>query len=263
MPPRIGLGAATLPRHVAAGLLGHRDLVELALLHGCGAVHFDETLPLTALSEPDLRDLLVFAEDAGLTVEPGARGLDEDELIRLLGIAIRTGSEFVSLVLPRDRFRPDLSDIVPRLKPVAARYRDAGVVLALTNHAAFPSWQTEALCGLVGAGVSLDTAENVAMIESEVMVAETLGGRAIQLRAREFVIARKPDGLGFDVTGAPLGKGLVAWDHVLGLIPEVLSATLMQWVPDGPEALTTERAWIAPSLEYLRHRVALQRNPLA
>ena len=261
--PRLGLSSFTLPRHVAAGLLTHRDLVELALLHGCAAVGFGENLPLTALPDAELRDLLTFAEDAGITLEPGARGLDEDELYRLLAIAVRSGSEFVRLLLPRDRFRADLSDIVPRLKPVAERYRDAGLVLALENHESFPSWQMDALCGLVGAGVCLDTANDLAMIESEVMVAETLGPRAVSLHAREFVIRRKPDGLGFDIVGAPLGRGMVAWDHVLPLLPDLMSATLVQWVPDGPEALSQERAWIAPSLDALRHRLASQRKSSA
>ncbi len=263
MTPRLGLSSYTLPRHVAAGLLGHRDLVELALLHGCGAAQFCENLPLTALGEGELRDLLSFAEDAGVVLEPGARGPDPEELGRLLGIAVRSGSEFVRLVVPRERFRADLSDLVPVLKPVAERYRDAGVVLALENHDAFPSWQMEALCGLVGAGVCLDTANSMAMVESEVMVAETLGPRTINLHAKEFVIRRKPDLLGFDVVGAPLGKGMVAWEHVLPLAPQVLSVTLELWVPDGPEALAQERGWIAPSLDALRSRLASSRRPSA
>ena len=246
---RWGFSSSTLPRAVGSGRVGARDLLRLASQAGAGAVQLSGSLSPLVL--PDLPDLLAEAGDLGIVVEPAHWGLDPEALVRLLEVAVRSGSEFVALGIPRPGYDRDIGPILGALEPVVARYRRAGVGLAIENGHTFPAPQTREICERLGpgtVGVALDTGNSCALMEPETVAAEILGGLVMNLHAKDFVVRRKPDFQGFDIVGAECGRGWVRWEEVLGRCgPDLVSITLEQWPTSDEE----EARWLDPSSDFL------------
>ncbi|CAN5369242.1 TIM barrel protein [soil metagenome] len=238
---RLGIGTYAFARTIAAGRMGADDLLRWASDHGAEAVQCCENLPWhSGLNAPN-----------GLTVETGLRGIG-DELLVHLAWAQEHGSGFVRLVIDRGDDEPSPQEAVERLRPYAARYRNADVTLAIENHDRYPAAILRGMVEELGCGVVLDTANSLGCLEGTETVVETLAPYVVNLHAKDVRAVRKPDMLGFDVVGAPLGEGGIDWAGVIKRLPRVVSVTLEQWVPDGPGALELEREWATRGLQELK-----------
>ncbi len=241
---RLGVSTYAFPRAVAAGRMDVDGLLDWAQTKGVGTVQFCENLPWP-LGRP---------APEGLVIETGCRGIG-DHLLDHLELAQRHGSGFVRLVVENDPDRPDEEEAVERLRPYVARYREAGVVLAIENHERFTSHALRAIVvdlGTDAAGIVLDTANSLGRLESLAEVVQTLGPYVVNLHAKDVRAVRKPDMLGFDIEGTIFGKGAVNLPEILPSLPRLQSVTLEQWVPGSVER---EMDWASTSLRNLREEL--------
>ena len=245
---RCGVSTYAFARNIAAGRMGIDELLDWTLEHNVDTIQFCENLPW-----PFDRQI-----PEGINVETGCRGIG-DHLLDHLELAKRTESPFVRLVIDDRDDHPTLVEAVQRLRPFAARYRKAGVILAIENHDRFPATGLRAAVDELGTdavGIVLDTANSLGCLEGTDTVVSHLGPVTVNLHVKEVTAIRKPDMLGFDIIGAPLGEGQIDWRSLISRLPSLRSATLEQWLPPGPETLVTELKWASQGIRFLKTTLA-------
>jgi sugar phosphate isomerase/epimerase len=107
-------------------------------------------------------------------------------------------------------------------------------------------------------GVCLDTVNSLGALETPERVVETLAHLTVKLHLKDFAIGRARQMMGFVVSGAPAGEGMLDIPWLLGQMSHrhnKMSAILEQWPPlrDSVEAtIATEREWAERGIRYLR-----------
>jgi L-ribulose-5-phosphate 3-epimerase UlaE len=95
-------------------------------------------------------------------------------------------------------------------------------------------------------------------LETPERVVEMLSPLAVNLHVKDFVIGRVPQMMGFVVSGAPAGEGMLDIPWLLGQMTPTqnhMSAILEQWPPwtESVEAtIALERDWAERGVRYLR-----------
>jgi sugar phosphate isomerase/epimerase len=108
------------------------------------------------------------------------------------------------------------------------------------------------------AGICLDTVNSFGALEGPEVVIRTLAPYTINLHVKDFVIRRHPSLMGFEIVGAPAGKGrldLPALIERLKTHNPNCNAILEQWPPPqkNPDATATmELEWARESVRHLR-----------
>lgn len=226
---------------------------------GLSVVQIADNLPLDALSEAEIQRLRDDAETRGIAVEVGTRGIAPDHLRRYIALATFFGSPILRVVVDTDTHQPTPEQVVERVRALLPDLEAAGVTLAIENHDRF---RARTLADIIVAlnhprvGICLDTVNSFGALEPPQVVVPTLAPYVVNLHLKEFVVRRAPHKMGFVVTGAPAGEGLlnVVWllealrgrtfNAILELWPE-LEATM-------PATIAKEQAWARTSVTYLR-----------
>jgi sugar phosphate isomerase/epimerase len=240
--------------------LDARGVLARAARLGFDLVQFCDNLPLDALADEQLDDVLDLAAETGVAVEVGTRGLDPDHLTRYIDLAQRVGSPRLRLVCDSDD--PDV--IVQRLGDLVPRLHRAGVALAIENHFDLPG---EALVAILqriddeAVGICLDTANSIGLVEPPLVTVRALAPYALQVHLKDYAVDKAE--IGYHVTGRPLGAGWLDIPAVLDLLREAGRADLdymvelwMDPAADLEATLNKEEAWIAESIQAARRYLA-------
>jgi sugar phosphate isomerase/epimerase len=260
---RIGLSSYTytwavgVPGFPPRNPMSPAALLARASLLGIGVVQFADNLPLDALSATELDTLAADADDRGITIEVGTRGIGPG-LARYAQIAQRFGARFVRLVIDSTDDHPTPGEAVARLGEFESVFRDAGLMLAIENHDRFTCAELIGILDGLGdwSGVCLDTVNSLGALEGPKTVVAELGPRAINLHLKDFTIERQSHRMGFDVLGAPAGAGMldVPW-LVRTLGPTTVRTAILElWTPPEPTldaTIAKEAEWAERSVAYL------------
>lgn len=262
---KIGISSWSCPW--AIGVTGHPSpaqpldamaLLRLAQEYGAEVLQIADNLPLHRLPQPMLQELGQEAQQTGIALEVGTRGLDPENLNRYLGIAGTLGARLVR-TLPHDGAdRPDFDEALRRLLAVKGAFETAGVVLAIENHDYYPSIWLKALVKAAASpavGVCLDAVNNLGLGESFREVLGNLSKHTVNFHCKDYTIRRKPTLLGFDVEGAPAGEGMLP----LALAKEKLQPGI-SWIIESwlgwqgciEETVTMERDWLDRGITNLK-----------
>jgi len=264
---KLGVGSYTYPWAVGiAGYVPDAPLNPEALLTraerlGVRVLQICDNMPLDELNEAELGELRDQADDRGIELEVGTRGLAPEWLRQYLWLAGELGSTILRTVLDRGDDRPTPEEAVERIAPLLPEFAEAQVRLAIENHDRFMSdtweWIVESLDS-PWAGICLDTANSFGALEGPGTVIPRLAPHAVALHVKDFRVVRVPSHLGFRIEGAPAGGGMldVAW--LLATWREAGgtgNAILELWPPyQGSlhETLELEERWAEESVRYLR-----------
>jgi sugar phosphate isomerase/epimerase len=239
-------------------------LLDKAAAHGLHLVQVADNLPLEALSAAELSAFSRHAEELGIAVQVGMRGLTLPRLRAYLEIVRRVGANLFRAVIDTEGFAPSAAEIAATLRAFVPQLERAGVTLALENH---DRLSVDALARLVrGAasarvGVCLDTANSLTMLEGPGEVVETLGLLAVNLHLKDVLVRRNTDRSGLAIVGCPLGEGQVDVPAILAKLHgwgRDVDCLIEQWM--GPAAtlaatLTKEEAWVRQGVAYLRQYI--------
>lgn len=264
---RLGIGSYTFTW--AVGLPGSpspRPLTAIGLLEkaaglGVRVAQFCDNLSLSSLPPAGLEECLAFARDRGIAIQVGTRGLEPDDLLAHLDVAVRAGSPFVRVVVDGPGRKPTPAEAVAALRSVLPRFERAGVKIAIENHDRFPARTLARMVEDLGsdiAGICLDTVNSLGALEGPEVVVAALAPYALNLHLKDFTIERVPSQMGFVVSGCPVGKGRldVAW--LIGALRSAgrdADAIIELWTPPAAspeETLRREEEWAAESVRYLR-----------
>lgn len=264
---RIGLSTYTytwavgVPGHEPATPMSALQLVDRAHALGVPVVQIADNLPLDAMSDQDLDALARHADELGVDIEVGTRGVLPDHIRRYLGIAARLGSTILRVVVDRDGHEPSPDEIVELLGQHEASFREAAIVLAIENHDRLSSAALAEVVGRLGvawAGICLDTVNSLGALEGPDVVIGTLAPLTVNLHVKDFDIVRSNGNMGFVIEGRAVGEGRLNLPRLLDAVGGAardITAVIELWTPwQGTlnDTIERERTWAQQSIDRLQ-----------
>ena len=220
---------------------------------------------LDSYDDAALSKLRRHAESCGVTLELGTRGVTPSHLSHYLHIAKLLGARLVRTMINTADHRPTPEEAVRVLGQSTPAYEQAGVTLALETYEQVP---VRDLVGIVDAvdspnlGICLDPANCVAALEHPRDTVELTAPRVANVHVKDFAFTRQAGWVGFSLVGAPLGNGLLDYDHLAQTVQpdrRGISQVVEHWLPWQGDSLTTvntEDQWTLHNLDYLRSKQA-------
>lgn len=240
-------------------------LVALAHDLGLRLVQIADNLPLHTLTRDQRAALRRHADQLGVAVEVGTRGIHHEHLLTYLDIACEFDSPLLRVVVDSAEHHPSPQEVVERVRASLPTLEAAHVTLAIENHDRFHARTLAEIVQAVGSprvGICLDTVNSFGALEGPAVVVATLAPYVVNLHVKEFIVRRVPHNMGFIVTGAPAGQGMLDVPWLLGQLQahgRQFNAIIETWLDPLPEIAATvaqERAYVEQSVAYLRSLIA-------
>ena len=220
--------------------------------------------PLLELPDAELRRAKAVADENGVIIELGTKGVAVDHLARFAELAEIFEARLIrSMVLPAD-LEAGLAGVEAGLRRILPRYADAGITLALETYEQLSSADLVALIENVGdpaLGICLDPANNVAGLEHPRQVVERCAPYTRNVHIKDFAFTRSGGWIGFTLEGAPLGDGRLDLDHLLATVDPVgrgISMIIEHWLTwrgDYAETARLEHEWTDRSITRLEEHL--------
>jgi len=269
---RLGIGSYAFPW--AIGVPGYpspkKPLDAMGLLQRAKALAVDvvqicDNLPLHNAKEGELYELRDTANDNGIRIQIGTRGVRPDHLLIYLEIAKLLDAEILRTTIHSPDLKPTVERAKSSIMEVLPKFAGAGISIALENHESYRSWE---LANLVKGihnpyiGICLDTVNSFGALEGPEQTITELAPYALSLHVKDFDVVRVGNQMGFMIVGRPAGEGRldIGWlfDQVLkeGKEPD---AILELWTPfsdDVENTIHKEEEWASRSIRFLRGKVS-------
>lgn len=265
---KIGTGTYTYFWRIAAaggdpGILD-KMLEECSEL-GAEVFQICDFAPLESFDDGALRRLRHRADELGIELELGTRGIDPAHLDRYRRMALVLGVRFVRTILSRAGEAPDLSAAARQLRTIMAGYRQSEITLGLETYEQVSLDDTLRLIAQVGEdhlGICLDPGNSIAAFEMPDSLIQRAAPHVVNVHVKDFGFARREGGQGFTLTGRALGNGSLDLDRMVDAVttfrPDV-NLILEHWVPwqeDQATTLALEQEWTAHGMRILRQWAA-------
>ncbi|MFI8946449.1 sugar phosphate isomerase/epimerase family protein [Streptomyces sp. NPDC053750] len=251
--------SARAPRPMTLSAMLH-DTAEL----GGEVFQICDYAPIESYDAAQLADVRATADDLGLTLELGTRGIRPEHLRKYLDMAGQLGVTLVRSMLNTADHRPDTTEAEALLKEAVPRYADAGVTLGLET---YEQVATDDLMTVVRAvddphlGVVLDPGNSVARLERPADVVAATASHVVNIHVKDFAFTRRDGWVGFTYAGCLLGEGLLDHDGMIAAVraarPEDrgINQIVEHWLPwqdDGYDATARlEHQWTQHSINTL------------
>ena len=218
-------------------------------------------LPLDHLSDGKLEQFIRQAQEWGITLEVGTRGLDYEHLVRQVALAERIGARLIRTLPEIDGKYASAGWLIPetvsKILPVLEK---AGIQLAIENGRT-PADELSAALDEIGSpyvGVVLDMVNSLAVAEGWKEVTRKLARHVMCVHYKDFTMRRAWHMMGFICEGTPSGKGMVETRWLLDELkvsPYDFDVIIELWPPEQSQLEDTirlEQQWAEESVTYLR-----------
>lgn len=236
-------------------------LLKKAYLSGIKLVQIADNLPVEKLTEEELKLILDYSAEKGISLEMGGRGLTPEHTLKCLDIAERINSPILRMVIDNQVFEPSIIEIKLIIRDLLPELRKKRIKLAIENHDRLKAREFEDIIQSIGSewvGICLDSVNSMGAGEGFETVAEILIPYSINLHIKDFTIFRVTHKMGFVIEGRPAGKGMLNIPDLISKTSRTglcQSAILELWTP--PEqtieaTLKKEVKWADESINYLK-----------
>jgi len=238
-----------------------RGMLERTRAEGVDVFQICDFGPLLDLSDRQVAEVRAVADDLGITLELGTRGIRLEHLRRFLGLAGVLGASLVRSMLYTPDHRPPPQVARELLEQAMPDYEAAGVTLALETYEQVSSIDLVALVESVASprlGICLDPANTVAALENPIDVIDRCAALTRNVHVKDFAFTRRGGWVGFTLEGAGLGTGLLDYPHLLRAVdPDAhgINQIVEHWLPwqdSFDETARLENLWNTIALDYLR-----------
>jgi sugar phosphate isomerase/epimerase len=219
--------------------------------------------PLLTMSEGEIADVRRAADDLGLTLELGTKGIGRAHLDRFLDLAESLEATMLRSMVYGPDHRPTVAEAGELLTGIRPQLEARGITLALETYEQLPTATLVELVRSAGSpniGICLDPANVVANFESPNDIVDLCAPHVVNWHVKDFAFTRNPGWVGFVYAGAPLGEGHLDYDrtrNVIGPDERGINQIVEFWLPwqdDENATLTAEAEWTASALTYLRSK---------
>lgn len=217
-------------------------------------VQIADNLPLDVFAEEELIRVKQLADELGIDIEVGTRGLTEENMERYLDIARILGASLLRVVAAGPGINPGPEEIVRILGGLESAAVRSGIKIGLENHDSMSSGELARIMERLSSpniGICLDTVNSFGALEGPETVIGRLSPYVVNIHLKDFRIYRQDHGMGFILDGTPAGEGqldipaLLAHKHIAGR--KDITAVLELWVPrrsSVEKTIRTEEEWI-------------------
>jgi 3-oxoisoapionate decarboxylase len=239
------------------------DMLQQTHDSGCAVLQICDYKPLEAMSVAELAAVDGTAKELGIQLELGTRGVTVEHLRRYLGLAERLDVTLVRSMVNTAEHRPTDDEAIEMLAKVEPEYAQRGVTLALETYEQVPSARLVGIVEAVGSenlGICLDPANCVAALEMPADVVARSAPYVKNWHVKDFAFTREAGWVGFNLTGCPLGEGLLDYDGIAAAIQPAandINQIVEHWLPWRGDAETTcalESQWTQHNVNYLRSK---------
>jgi len=240
------------------------DLLDKAAELDVHVVQYGPNLPLDALTDHELESLVKRTRTQGIEIEIGTRGVETEHLRGQIHLAKRVGACLLRTVPELEGVTPPTWQIESAMHRILPDLEENRVRLALENGKVPAGILAEMLASLDSpwVGVTLDTANSLAIPEGTREVVKHLAKHTFCFHVKDFVVKRVWHMMGFSIEGCPADKGQMDLPWILqelrsaGANP---NAILELWPPEQAHLSATvalEQAWAKESITNLRRYIA-------
>jgi sugar phosphate isomerase/epimerase len=239
------------------------DMLQLSHDEGAEVFQICDYAPILAYSAAELRDLRSLADDLGIELELGTRGVLPDHLASFLRMAETLGAGVVRSMINTAEHQPTLTEAESLLRTALPAFESAGITVALETYEQVQSSDLVALVEAVASpslGICLDPANSVAALEHPRDVIDRCAPYVANIHVKDFAFTRRGGWVGFTLEGAPLGTGLLDYDYLLETVKPAergINQIVEHWLPLGEtieETIALENIWNTSNLQYLRSK---------
>lgn len=243
--------------------LGLVEMLEVTRSRGCDLFQICDYAPLASMPQAELRELRHRADDLGIRLEIGTRGIEADHLDSFLRIAEILGASLIRSMLLTPISRPTIQEAESALAAALPAYVGAGVDLALETYEQVPTSELVSLVEHLASpalGICLDPANCVAALEHPRDVVERCAPYVRNIHVKDFAFTRQEGWVGFLLAGAELGTGLLDYGHLRRTVDPTsrgITQIVEHWLPwqgDFESTARLEDHWTERSLTYLKEQ---------
>ncbi|MCH1881462.1 sugar phosphate isomerase/epimerase family protein [Agrococcus sp. ARC_14] len=240
-------------------------MIDRAAELGCDVFEICDDPRILAYDASALRSLRDRAHDQGVQLQLGTRGIAPDHLARSIVIAQALEARVLRSMVERDDADRGLDHVVGRLRQSTPALAAAGVTLALETYEQIPTTMLVEAVELLDTpqvGICLDPANVVAALELPVDAIAAAARHTVDLHVKDFAFARQQGWVGFTLSGARMGDGLLDLEHELAAVyadgrsPAAIVEHWLPWQGDSETTVGLERDWTDATLAALRASAA-------
>ena len=217
--------------------------------------------PILGYTTDELRALRSLAEELGVTLELGTRGLATGHLTKYPGIAEALGARVLRSMVYSPELRPTLGEAEVLLRNVLPAFESSGVTIALETYEQIRSADLVRLVETLGSrslGICLDPANSVAALENPIDVIDRCAPYVANMHVKDFAFTRRGGWVGFTLEGVQLGTGLLPYEHMIEKVnPDARGVNRivehwLTWRDDFDATSRLENEWNARNLARMR-----------
>ncbi|MFF1829151.1 sugar phosphate isomerase/epimerase family protein [Paenarthrobacter sp. NPDC058040] len=243
--------------------LSIHDALRRAAEMGVDLFQICDYAPLEDMNDADLAAVRTTADELGITLEVGTKGIRPEHLRKFLHIAQVLGSDILRTMFNVPGHTPDNEEAVGIFTDVLPEFEEAGVRIAVETYEQVPTERILAVVKQLGSpylGICSDPANTVAALEMPREVIDAVGPYVLNMHIKDFAFSRKQGWVGFTYSGAPLGEGLLDYDYMVEKIqPKTrnINQIVEHWLPwqdSEAETIRLENQWTQQSLDFLRSK---------
>ena len=240
------------------------ELLERAHEFKADVLQIADNLPIGGLTDGELLKLKAQADNYGIALEVGTRGIKSENISNFLRIAQLLGSPILRVVIDSKGHEPSITEIVELLNPFEAEFKSAGIKLAIENHYRLTCAEFNEILDKAGPdwiGICLDTVNSLGAVEAPNTVIPDLAPRAINVHMKDFEIVRTNGQMGFTVRGTALGEGRLDVAEVIAAVGGAkrdITSVIELWTPRQDSYAATvelENNWAKISVTNLRKSI--------
>ncbi|MDR1316588.1 MAG: sugar phosphate isomerase/epimerase [Spirochaetales bacterium] len=238
------------------------DLINKAVTHNVKVVQLADNLYLQNLTDGQLDAISCQAQQNGISLETGLRGILPDNLARHIYLSRRLGSRLLRCVIDASGYEPDVREICGAFTALLPALHETGITIGIENHDRFFAREFAEIIETVGdkhVGIVLDTVNSFSKEERPHEVLDILAPYAVCFHVKDYTIRRRTDAQGLVVTGTVAGEGRLNIPSMLDVLreraPRDFSTILEFWMEPAETLAATlakEEHWVAESIKYLR-----------
>lgn len=264
------LGISSFSYPFAVGVKGYepkhkmseKELVDEAAALQVPVLQLGDNFPLEELSEVKLKELADYAEERGIKLEVGMRGLTENRINQYLKIADILKANLLRIVIDYNEYEPDFDTIVDIIKRVLPELEKRKCILGIENHDRLSAREFADIVRAADSayvGIVLDTVNSFACEENTKEVMKELADYTVCFHVKDYKIKRIKNAMGLEVTGTIAGQGFL---NIPEMIDELklrakndFSTILELWMhPEESvgETLEKEKLWVEKSITFLK-----------
>jgi 3-oxoisoapionate decarboxylase len=263
---RIGLSSYAffwqLSDKVTEPLTIHQALERTAAM-GVDLFQICDYAPLETMSDTKIKDVRATADSLGIALEVGTKGIHPGHLRKFLHIADILGAPLLRTMFNVPGHTPTADDAAAIFTEVLPEFEAAGVRIAVETYEQVPTARILDVVRRVDSpwlGICSDPANTVAALEMPREVIDAVAPYVLNMHIKDFAFSRKEGWVGFTYSGAPLGEGLLDYDHMVRTIrpkERNINQIVEHWLPwqDSEDAtIRLENQWTQQSIDFLRSK---------